>query len=53
MSRKKRDYTREVLPDPKYGDVVIAKTVNIMMRGGKKSTAERALYGALERVEER
>jgi small subunit ribosomal protein S7 len=53
MSRKKRDYTREVLPDPKYGDVVIAKTVNIMMRGGKKSTAERALYSALERVEER
>lgn len=50
MSRKKRDFTREVLPDPKFGDIVISKTVNIIMRSGKRSTAERALYGALDQL---
>lgn len=50
MSRKKRDYTREILPDPKYGDIVIAKAMNVIMRSGKKSTVERAFYAALERV---
>lgn len=32
MSRKKRDFTRDVLPDPKYGEVLVSKTVNAMMR---------------------
>lgn len=50
MSRKKRDYTREVIPDPKFGDIVVAKTVNIIMRHGKKSTAEGALYGAFDAI---
>ena len=39
---------REVLPDPKYGSRLVAKFVNMMMDGGKKGTAERILYGALE-----
>jgi small subunit ribosomal protein S7 len=44
---------REVLPDPKYGSRLVAKFVNIMMTRGKKSTAERIMYGALEAIEER
>lgn len=48
MSRKKRQVAREVLPDPKYGDIVITKMVNSMTRHGKKSVAETALYDALD-----
>lgn len=48
MTRKKRDYTREVLPDPKYGDVVVTKMINAMMRSGKKSVAESAFYRAID-----
>ena len=48
MTRKKRDFTREVLPDPKYGDLVITKTVNSLMVSGKKSIVETALYEAME-----
>ncbi|MBX7138404.1 MAG: 30S ribosomal protein S7 [Oligoflexia bacterium] len=53
MSRKKRDFTRPILPDPKYGDHGVAKAINIMMISGKKGVAEKALYGALERVEQK
>lgn len=53
MSRKKRDFTREVLPDPKYGQIVITKIVNRMTYHGKKGVAEQAFYGALEIVEEK
>lgn len=53
MSRKKRNFTRDILPDPKYGDLVITKTVNIMMRDGKKSVAESAFYKALDIVAEK
>jgi len=48
MTRKKRDYTREVLPDPKFHDVVVTRLVNIMMRSGKRGVAERAIYFALD-----
>ncbi|MBU2819033.1 30S ribosomal protein S7, partial [Acidithiobacillus ferrooxidans] len=44
---------RVVLPDPKYKEEVIAKFANVMMRDGKKSTAEKIVYGALEMVAER
>ena len=44
---------REVLPDPKYGSRQITKFVNIMMIQGKKSTAERIMYGALAAIEDR
>src|SRR5207302_6971716 len=44
---------REVLPDPKYGSRLVAKFVNIMMIRGKKSTAERIMYGALAAIEDR
>ncbi len=53
MPRKKRDFSREILPDPKYHDVVVTKTVNAIMRGGKKGVAESALYNALDRIQKK
>ena len=53
MPRRREVAKRIILPDPKYGDRVVAKLVNIIMFDGKKSAAERALYGALELVSER
>jgi small subunit ribosomal protein S7 len=44
---------REILPDPKYGSRLVAKFVNMMMVGGKKSTAERIMYYALGSMEDR
>jgi small subunit ribosomal protein S7 len=44
---------REILPDPKYGSRLVAKFVNMMMFGGKKSTAERIMYSALGTMEDR
>lgn len=48
MSRKKRDFKRDITPDGRYGDVVIAKTINGLMEDGKKGVAERAIYDALD-----
>ena len=53
MSRRHRAEKREVLPDPKFGDLVLSKFMNQIMIDGKKSTAERIVYGALDIVEER
>ncbi len=53
MSRRHRAEKREVNPDPKYSDIVLSKFMNAIMREGKKSTAERIVYGALDRVEDR
>jgi small subunit ribosomal protein S7 len=53
MPRRREVAKRVVLPDPKFNDRVVAKLVNILMLHGKKSTAERALYGALELVAQR
>lgn len=50
MSRRHRAEKREVLPDARFGDIVLAKFINIVMRDGKKATAEKIVYGALERV---
>src|SRR6267142_1951281 len=44
---------REILPDPKYGSRIVAKFVNMMMYGGKKSTAERIMYEAMGSMEDR
>ena len=46
-------HRREVLPDPKYGSRLVAKFVNMMMYGGKKSTAEHIMYSALGSMEDR
>ncbi len=53
MPRRREVAKRVILPDPKYNDRVVAKLVNIMMKDGKKSTAERALYEALDLVAKR
>jgi len=53
MSRKHKAEIREVLPDPKFQDVVVSKFVNTLMIGGKKSIAEKIFYGALEIVQEK
>ncbi len=51
MSRRRAAVKREVLPDPKFGDIVLSKFMNSLMLDGKKSTAERIVYGALDKVE--
>ena len=51
MSRRHRAEKREVNPDPKFGDVVLSKFMNSIMLDGKKSVAERIVYGALDEVE--
>ena len=51
MSRRHSAEKREVNPDPKYTDLVITKFMNAVMKQGKKSVAERIVYGALERME--
>ena len=51
MSRRHRAEKREVNPDPKFSDLVITKFMNAVMEQGKKSVAERIVYGALDKME--
>jgi small subunit ribosomal protein S7 len=51
MSRRRAAVKREVLPDPKFGDAIVTKFMNCLMYEGKKSVAERIVYGAFERME--
>ena len=53
MSRRRRAEKRDIIPDPKFGDEVITKFMNSIMRDGKKSVAESIVYGALDTVEQR
>ena len=53
MPRRRVAAKREILPDPKFGDITLAKFMNHVMVSGKKSVAERIVYGALDIVEER
>ncbi len=53
MPRRREVPKREILPDPKFGSETLAKFVNILMKSGKKSTAEKIVYGALDVVAER
>lgn len=50
MSRRHAAEKREVLGDPKYGDVVVTKFMNLMMLDGKKSVAEKIFYGAMDNI---
>lgn len=50
MSRRRVAEKREILPDPKYGDQVLAKFINMVMQSGKKSVAEKIVYGALDEM---
>lgn len=51
MPRRREVPKREVLPDPKYGNVDVAKFMNMLMLSGKKSVAERIVYGAFEQIQ--
>lgn len=53
MPRRRVPAKREILPDPKYGNQVLAKFMNHVMVSGKKSLAENIVYGALDRIKER
>ena len=53
MSRRHAAEKREILPDAKFGDLVIAKFINSVMLQGKKSTAERIVYGALDKISDK
>jgi small subunit ribosomal protein S7 len=51
MSRRHRAEKREIIPDPKFGDIVVTKFMNSVMYEGKKSSAETIVYGAFEVIE--
>ena len=53
MSRRHAAEKREVLPDPKFGDLVVTKFINSLMIHGKKSIAERILYSAFDRMQDK
>jgi small subunit ribosomal protein S7 len=53
MSRRHKAEKREVNPDPKFGDLVVSKFMNSIMKQGKKSVAENIVYGALDRMQSR
>jgi len=53
MSRRRRAEKREIMPDPKFGDTVLTKFMNSVMKAGKKSVAEHLVYGALDDIERR
>lgn len=53
MARRKRDYKRKVLPDPKFGDKIVTKFVNAMMWDGKRNLSESIFYGALDTIHSR
>ena len=50
MSRKRKAPNRKIYPDPKYGSVIISKFINSIMYDGKRSTAEKILYDAMEKM---
>src|SRR4051795_1340789 len=53
MSRRHSAQKREVLPDPKFGDLVLSRFMNVLMYDGKKSTAERIVYAAMDTLKRR
>ena len=53
MARRREIPKRDILPDPKYKDQTVAKFINMIMQSGKKSVAEKIVYGALDRLAEK
>lgn len=51
MPRRREVPKRDILPDPKFGSVDLSKFVNVLMTSGKKSVAERIIYGAFEQIQ--
>ncbi|MEC7912362.1 uncharacterized protein METZ01_LOCUS172906 [marine metagenome] len=52
MPRRRSPEKRKILPDPKYKDIIVAKFMNHIMRDGKKSVAEKIVYGAFDRIDQ-
>ena len=53
MSRRRKAVKREVMPDPKFSDVIVSKFTSCLMYDGKRSTAEKIVYGAFEVIEKK
>ena len=53
MSRRAQAPVRTILPDPKYHNDMLAKFINVVLRRGKKSAAEKIIYGAIDRISEK
>ncbi|TVQ37369.1 MAG: 30S ribosomal protein S7 [Wenzhouxiangella sp.] len=53
MSRKQTNFERDILPDPKFGNAMIARFINMVMKSGKKSVAEKIVYGAIDEIQGR
>lgn len=53
MSRRRAAVPRKIIADPKHNDVLIAKFINVLMFGGKKSVARRVLYNAMDQITQR
>jgi small subunit ribosomal protein S7 len=53
MPRRREIPKREILPDPKYASIDVAKFINVLMASGKKSVAERIVYGAMDKMQAR
>src|SRR5256885_7731261 len=53
MSRRSAAPVRTILPDPKFNNDMLAKFMNVVMKSGKKSAAERIIYGAIDRISEK
>ena len=52
MPRRRSPEKRKILPDPKYKDIIVAKFMNHIMKDGKKSVAEKIVYGAFDRIDQ-
>ena len=52
MPRRRSPEKRKILPDPKYKDIIVAKFMNHIMKDGKKSVAEKIVYGAFSKIDE-
>jgi len=53
MSRKQSNFSRDILPDPKFGSEMITRFINMVMVSGKKSVAEKIVYGAIATISEK
>ena len=53
MSRRRKAIKREVMPDPKFNDKIVSKFTSCLMFDGKRSTAEKIVYGAFEVIEKK
>ncbi len=53
MARRKRVYTKEYVPDPQYGNILVTKLINHVMLSGKKSVAQRVVYDAFDIIKEK